>query len=189
MTTDDQQILALLMQRDERALQVLTAQYAAPCTRIAMRILGDAHDAEEIWNDALMHIWNAVPPAEPENLAAYLKTAVRNLALRRKEQYGAAKRGGGAQAVSLDDLPEYRQPAADNAVEQALEDAMLAEAVNRFLRTLSPDARTVFVHHYGNGRTIREIAEAFCISQSKAAVSLMRSRIRLRKYLKKEGWL
>ena len=185
---NDRQILELLHQRDEAALKALTEQHSAACIRLAKRILGDDSDAAEVWDDALLHIWNAIPPAEPDNLAAYLRTAVKRLALQRREAQQAKKRGGGETAVSLEAIPENLQPA-HSSVEQLMEERMLDEAVNRFLSTLPKEARTIFVHHYGNGRSIREIAEAFDITQSKVAVTLMRIRIKLRKYLNGEGWL
>ena len=66
---------------------------------------------------------------------------------------------------------------------------MLTEAINRFLRTLSADARTIFIARYGSDRTVSEIAEAFCIGKSKVTVSLMRTKRKLWRYLKEEGWL
>ena len=189
MTTNDQQIIELLKRRDEAALSELTRQHGKACTRLAKQILGTDEDAKEVWNDALLAIWNAIPPAEPENLAAYLRTAVKRLALQRQQKQHAQKRGGGEVPVSLEGMPEQTLPVQQSSVEQLMEGRMLEEAVNRFLASLPKETRTIFVHHYGNGRSIREIAEAFGITQSKVAVTLMRTRLKLRKYLNGEGWL
>ena len=188
MTTEDSRIIALLLARDERALDALTKQYGRLGRKTAKDILHSEEDAAEVWNDTLMHIWNAVPPAHPHNLAAYLCTAARRLALQRLEKQNTQKRGGGQPVLSLDAVPEQCSPA-DSSVEQCMERAMMLDAVNRFLGSLSPDARTVFLEHYGAGKTVSEIAAEFHLSRSKVTVTLMRTRIRLRKRLTEEGWL
>lgn len=188
MTTKTEMILDMLERRDEAALHALTAQYGSACRKIAMQILGNEQDAQEVWNDALMHIWRAIPPAKPDDLHAYLCTVVRNLSYQRLEKRNAKKRGGGLSELSLDAISERRQPSG-NEVETLIDEMHLIEAMQRFLDTLTPDARTIFVAHYGSGRTLREIAEVFQLSFSKVAVTLMRTRIKLRKYLEEEGWL
>lgn len=187
---NDRQILAALQRRDESALKELTRQHYKAGFRLAKRILKNDGDAEEVWNDALLHLWNAVPPAEPDNLGAYLHTVIKNLAIKRLERRNAQKRGGGDMAVSLEGMPEHMQPPQRGAtVEQLMEARMLDEAVNRFLSKLPEETVTIFVHHYGNHRSFTEIAKEFGISRSKVAVTLMRTRIKLRQYLNEEGWL
>ena len=77
---EDREILALYNARDERALRETSAKYEALCMTVAYNILGSREDAEEIFSDALLRLWNAIPPAEPQSLGAYLLTAVRNAA-------------------------------------------------------------------------------------------------------------
>lgn len=186
--TNDKQIIALLTERDETALKALSEQYGGTCRRIAVQILRNDADAEEVVNDALMAMWNAIPPAMPEDLSAYLCTTVRNLSRQRLEKRGAQKRGGGLSALSLDNLSEQQQPSA-NSVEQAIDEAMMLDAVNRFLATVPPDARTVFIERYGNHKTVAEIAAGYHISRNGVALRLMRTRKKLRKFLSEEGWL
>lgn len=184
----DKTILELLKARDEKALRMLTDSCGKQCRRLAARLLHSEQDAEEVWSDALLQLWNAVPPAEPRDLRAYLYTIVRNLCKKRLEHDTAQKRGGGVSALSLEALPESAQPKR-NAVEETVGEILLNEAVNRFLRTLSPDACTIFIQRYGNGRSIAEIAALYEITGNKVALSLMRTRVKLKKFLKEEGWL
>lgn len=188
MTLTDRQILRLLQSRDETALRELTAQYGAPCRKLACRLLGSEEDAAEVWNDALLQIWSSIPPEQPRSLGAYLHTVVKRLSLNRLEQRNAQKRGGGRSPVSLDALPESLHPAG-KSVEELMDARALYASVNRFLGTQPEETVTIFVHYYGNGRSIREIAEAFGITQSKVAVTLMRTRRKLWKWLDKEGRL
>lgn len=186
--TEDKQILRLFAERDEAALRALSAQYGGACRNLAAKILGNEEDAQEVWNDALMAMWHAIPPTEPDNLFAYLRTTVRNLSYQRLEKRNAQKRGSGLPALSLHALNEQQQPSA-NPVEQAIDEAMMVDAVNRFLATLEPDERTVFIERYGNHKTVAEIAAGYHISRNGITLRLMRTRRKLRKFLSEEGWL
>lgn len=182
----DEQILALLNARDESALHEIRRRYGGICMKTAMRIVHNRQDAEEIMNDALLRIWNAIPPEQPKDFPAYLCTVVRRLALNRQAQSRTAKRGCGITALAED---AAEQLAAPNRVEQLVEEQMMLAALQKFLDTLSAEARAVFVQRYGAQRTIPEIARMYQLTESKVGVTLMRTRTKLRQYLKEEGWL
>lgn len=186
--TDDDQIIAKLEARDESALADIMGLYGSKCRRTAQRILGSEADAQEVMNDALLSLWNAIPPAKPNDLGAYLSTTVRNIALHRLEKEQAQKRTGEREAYSLDE-ENAPQPADPQNIDRLVDEGLLRTAVNRFLATLSEDACTIFVARYGSGKTVAEIAKDFRITQSKVTVTLMRTRRKLRKYLNEEGWL
>ena len=185
---DDQRILDLFAQRDETALRELSGKYGGACRNIAANILGSEEDAKEVFNDAMLNLWNAIPPAKPDDLFKYLCAAVRKLAYDRLDAQNAKKRGGGKRPVSLDDETVHQIPAQET-VESVLNESLMLDAINRFLETVSPDARTVFIQRYGNDRPVKEIAEMYRMKQSAVLVSLMRTRKKLRVWLKKEGWL
>ena len=188
IATDEQQILELFKARDEAALTVLAEQYGGACRKIAAQILGSEQDAEEILNDALLRMWNTIPPHRPVSLSKYLCGTVRKMSLQRRRDANRKKRGGGQKELSLDAEPVI-QIAAVETPESMLEYSLTVQAVNRFLRTLSPEACDIFLMRYGRGCSVREIAEMFHLSQSKVLVTLMRTRNRLRQWLKKEELL
>lgn len=61
------------------------------------------------------------------------------------------------------------------------------DAIQRFLRGLSPVERSVFVCRYWYLDTSREIAEKSGFSQGKVRTMLRRIRLRLDTFLKQEG--
>ena len=61
----DTKLLSLLQARDETALSAIYRQHGKQVLHLAKRILGSEQDAEECVNDALLDLWNSVPPAEP----------------------------------------------------------------------------------------------------------------------------
>ena len=124
----------MLNNRDEQALAAIAEQYGALCRTVARDILGSEQDAEECLNDALLQIWNAIPPAQPENLCAYLMKTVRNHALNRYKAGHRVKRGGGQQAAALEELSELL-PSSENVLSE-LERRELLAAISRFLQSL-----------------------------------------------------
>ncbi len=183
---DDKHILELFGQRDEAALHEVGQTYRALCMTVAYNILGNRQDAEECFNDALLRIWNAIPPAAPESIGAYLLTAVRNAARNRLERANAEKRGGGAVAEALEEL-EGCLPGAHG--EQMLDSLVLREAINRFLGTLSPGARSVFLRRYWMCLTVEEVAAESGKSVGSVQMSLARTKRKLKAFLRKEELL
>ena len=77
----DAMIIDLCFERNEHAIEALKHKYGLYCFTVARRILGSDSLAEECVDDALMAFWQAVPPARPLYLSAYLARLVRNRAV------------------------------------------------------------------------------------------------------------
>lgn len=78
---EDAEIIALLGQRRESALDGITHRYGRMLKNLAGRILPTAQDAEECINDALLDIWNTIPPKCPESMASYTAMLTRRRAV------------------------------------------------------------------------------------------------------------
>ena len=91
---EDGAIIRLFFARDERAADECRKKYGGLCFTVAMNVLGDGRDAEECVNDALLSAWESIPPESPRSLSAYLCRISRNLALNRRREASAEKRGG-----------------------------------------------------------------------------------------------
>ena len=68
-----------------------------------------------------------------------------------------------------------------------IDDMALADALNRFLAGLKPEARKLFLGRYWYLRSIRELAGDFGLRESKVKMSLLRSREKLKAHLEQEG--
>ena len=179
---DDQQIIALLLARDEQGLQELEQKYGTKLKHLAMGILPE-EDALECVNDTYLAIWNGIPPKQPEFLFAYSAKICRNLALNRVEWANAAKR----KAVIVELSEELAQCIPDTSV--TMEQQELAQRISTFLKTLPVNKRNLFVRRYWYGESIKELATAFGYRESKVKSILFRLRNQLGKELKKEGYL
>lgn len=178
---DDNAIIELFGERDERALSEVSDKYGRLCRGVAYNILGSEQDADECLNDTLAALWSSIPPAAPLSLGAYACGVARNLAHKRFD-YNTAARRRTQNDISLDELAECLP---DTASDDA--GARLGEAINGFLATLTPEARRVFVRRYWMCESIADVARACGMSQAAVKTLLHRLRGRLKKYLEKEG--
>lgn len=181
---DDHQIIDLFWARDQEAITATAEKYGSYCRTIACQILGSREDGEECVNDAYLRLWNVIPPQRPEHLGAFLGAITRNLALDRYRKAGAEKRGAGQTALVLEEL-QHCLP--DPGRADRLDDSLaLTDALNRFLSSLPPQVRVVFLRRYWYFSTIREIAAACRMSEGKVKMMLLRTRRKLKTYLEKE---
>ena len=73
--------------------------------------------------------------------------------------------------------------------EKETEAQMLGELLNQFLRSLKPEERRTFIGRYYYMDPLKEVA-AYCgMSESKAKTMLFRTRVKLKEYLREEGFM
>ena len=72
--------------------------------------------------------------------------------------------------------------------EDDLEVKLLAEAINKFLKTLPKDARNLFIGRYYYLDSLKDVAEYCGMSEGRAKSLLFRTRCNLKVYLEKEGF-
>lgn len=181
---EDKKIIELLWDRAESAIEALARRFGRRLTAMAINILGVRQDAEECVNDTYLAVWNAVPPAQPDPLEGYVYRTGRNISLDRLK-YNLAEKRNGRYDVSIDELANcIPTPALEDTVD-ALE---LGRAINRFLGTLNPDNRALFLRRYWFGDGVQEIAKDLNLRPNAASVRLGRIRMQLREFLIKEGY-
>lgn len=182
---EDARIIDLYFSRSEEAIGETAAKYGPYCASIAMSILNDPEDAEESVNDTWLAAWNRMPPERPNVLAVFLGRMTRNISIDRWRQYHSFKRSGSQVTLALEEL--------DGCVsgKESLENELIRRetlgSIQRFLDTLTPVERAVFVCRYWYLDNSKEIADQCGFSRGKVRTMLRRIRIRLMEHLKKEG--
>ena len=184
---DDNEIVDLYWQRNERAIRESADKYGAYCLKISLNILEDMSVSEENVNDTYFQAWSSIPPHRPDSLKAFLAKIARNLALNRYKSAHTQKRRASEFAMSLEEL-DICTPS-KITVEDEIGMAQLSKCISKFLYQQSADARSVFVCRYFYCESIEEIAACFGYSSSKIKSMLMRTRTRLKSYLQKEGYI
>lgn len=183
---EDSDILNLLKIRDPDAITQLSKKYGPYCYQIAKNILNTEQDVEECLNDTYLNVWNAVPPAEPDNLSAYIGTITRNLAFNRCRRDNALKRGNGNIPLLLSELSEV--VSGSPTPEQVLEQKAFDEAINSFLAGLPKWKRYVFVRRYWYADSVSDIAKSIQRTYGYTSMTLTRLRRKLHAYLTERGF-
>ena len=183
---EDFEIVELYWDRNEDAIYYTDQKYNRYCNSIAYNILFNAEDSKECVNDTWLRAWESMPPHRPENLATYLGRITRNLALNLYEKLTAMKRGGRQLDVALEELSEVIGE--ESNVTRYIDQKLLTESINRFLRTVDAESRKVFVRRYWYLDSVKDVARRFGLKEGNVKVMLHRTREKLRSYLLKEGY-
>ena len=182
---DDQQIIELYWNRSDEAIAQTQKKYGRLCYKVAFNILGSHQDSEECVNDTYLKAWNAIPPRRPQKLSAFLCRITRNQALKRYESNTAEKRGGSEVPLALEELAGcIPDPGSATALTEQRE---LIRQLNGFLAELPIETRGIFLQRYWGLESVRDIALAMGISESKVKVTLHRTRKKLKRHLEQEG--
>lgn len=182
---EDSEILELYFSRDERAVEETQSKYGKYSRYIARQILFDTEEAEETENDVYLKAWNTIPPNRPESLKSYVGMLSRQLALDKYEKSHAKKRGGEV-ALLLDELSEC--VSVGESKEDMGESLALREALNKFLRSLPEKTRIIFLRRYWYAIPLAQIAKEFNEKESSVGVLMLRTRKKMKKFLKEEGF-
>ena len=183
---EDEKIIELYFDRDERAIDETRNKYGKYCYRIAYNILKCAEDSEEVVSDTYVSAWEAIPPHRPNIFSAFLAKITRRLSMKRIRYNTAEKRGGSAEpSLPLDELAQCVP--AKGSVAEDLEAKEVGEMIDRFLQKLRADDRRIFVCRYFYLESVDDIVRSFGYSRSRVYHSLERTRAKLREYLLKEG--
>lgn len=142
--------------------------------RTAYRVTGSAEDAEDVMQTLFLKLLrNPIPPDSRQKPRAYLYRAAVNTALNvvrsRKNQV----------LTDRDDIFESSVPA-----HQSDKDADMQECLRMALADLKPKAAEIFILRYVHGYSDVEIGDLLGTSRGTIAISLFRSRARLRKSIR-----
>ena len=181
----DKEIISLYFDRSEEAIAATQRKYDGYCRSILARLLGSPRDVEETLSDTWLRAWLSIPPARPDDLKLYLGRIGRNLALNRLRERRAVRRGDGADAV----LEELSEVLGGSSTEEVVDARELQRAVNSFLHRLPRRECDIFVRRCFYAESAEEIATLYGMRPNAIAVSLHRTRKKLREYLLKEGYL
>ena len=159
----DDALMARLAARDPQALRVIFDRHAALPWRIAFRMLGDAAEAEDVAQDALLRLWQHANRWQPggSGVAAWLTRVATNLCLDRLRR---------RRFVGQDEAPE-------RADETPLADTVIAGsemrmAVKDCIEALPDRQRAAIILTYYEDRQ-NQMAAGLLAMQLKAFESLL----------------
>ena len=127
----DEKIVELYWQRDEQAIKETDIKYKKFLLSVAMNIVHDMCDSEECLNDTYIGTWNAIPPARPVALQAFLGSIMRRTAIDRFRANKRQKRIASEFSVSLSELEDFIADDSDMSVE--IEAKELAKSISNYI--------------------------------------------------------
>ena len=183
---EDQKIIDLYWQREEKAIAETDRKYGRYLMAIAYNILHNDPDSEECLNDTYLGTWNAIPPAKPTLFQVFLSKIMRNTAVVRYKKNHAQCRVPSEMTISLDDLNGCipYQPSA----EEDYEVYRLSRLLSDYLRKMPERRAFIFVCRYYCADRITDIAAMLHIGESTVYRELDEIKKGLREILIKEGF-
>ncbi len=182
---EDLQIVELFFRRDEAAIAQLSLKYGKICEKTAYNITGNLQDSSECVNDAYLGVWNAIPPARPNPLLAFVLKIVRNISIDRVK-YNTAKKRKGNYELCIDELEEC-VAGTQGDVEAAIAVRELTGYIEEFLSSVDELSRMIFVRRYWYMDSFEDIARMAGIRQQTARTRLSRTRKAFRSFLQERG--
>ncbi len=166
---------------DQQAVDTLFRRYQRPLFQTALRVLGNAEDAEDALQDGMISAFRNLRRFEGRSqFSTWLTRIVINAALMRRRSAKARP------AVSLDETPrEDELPAterfSDNRPnpEQVFAGTELREMIGANLDELSPLLRTAFVLREVQGYSTGEAAKKLGVTENTLKARLWRARHQL----------
>jgi len=181
----DADLVARLQAGDQAAYAQLVEEHAGKIYRLALRLMGNEADAEDVLQETFLSAFKSMDRFEARSsLSTWLYRIASNAALmrlRRKEP----------EQVSVDEplerddgelIPRQLFDFCCLPEEDLLRDEARAE-LNRAIDELPPSLRSVFVLRDIEGLSTEETAEALDLSVSAVKSRLMRARLKLRERL------
>lgn len=183
---DDNEIIELYWNRNERAITETDVKYGKYCRRIALNILENIGDADECLNDTYFKTWNSIPDKRPKFFQGFLGKIARNLAIDRWKNKTADKRGGGAASLVIDELSECIS--GNESTEEMYEARELYRSIDAFVKRLPKREQFIFMQRYFYVEPVGKIAKVLNIKENNVSLILSRTRRKLKRYLIEEGF-
>ncbi len=182
----DEELIARLACGDLEALETLYTRYARPVFSLAVRVLGDEAEAEEVTQDAFERAWRYAPSFDRSRgrFATWLLSMTHHIAIDvlRKRQRRPQVVGGDPGALALELMADPRADVAATTVER-----VQGARVRTALRALPDSQRQAIELAYFGGLSHLEIAAALGDPLGTVKARIRRGMERLRAALEDFG--
>jgi RNA polymerase sigma-70 factor (ECF subfamily) len=177
--------LKALQERDREEFARLVDTFSNKIYRVALKIVNDAQDAEDVLQETFIKAYRSLPAFEGRSsLATWLYRIAVNEAL-------MVVRKRKVDAVSLDEEKDSGNEEVEPVEiadwcclpESDLLSAESRKFLDRAMQELTPALRAVFVLRDIEGLSVRETAEALGLSEAAVKTRLLRARLKLREEL------
>jgi RNA polymerase sigma-70 factor (ECF subfamily) len=177
--SSDEALVALIAQRDKRALQQLYSRHHVRIYRFALRFLNDEAAAEDIVSEVFIDVWRQAERFEGRSqVTTWLLAIARNKALsllRRRS------------SEDLDDeVAEFIEDPSDNP-EVAMLKSQRASVLQDCLTQLSPAHREIVDLVYYHEKSVEEVAQIISVPANTVKTRMFYARKRIGELMAAKG--
>ena len=174
----DSKILQRLKTGDTEAFEYIFRKYNGKIYHFVSATLYDKNLAEDITQNVFLSVWEHRKEINPEkNFQAYLYTIAKNLVYRETEKR--------ILAFGYEEHIKKLQPGEEDfSTEETIDARWLEEMILRLINKLPEARRRIFLLHFAEDLSNKEIAKRLSISEENVEMQLRRSRDYLRRYFK-----
>ena len=176
---EDQYYIDATINGDTKAFTVLIDRYKHMVFTLALKILKNREEAEEVSQDVFVKVYQVLVSFKGDSK---FSTWIYKIAYYRSLDY-LKKQKRGLSASSLDSDKEYHLPSIENNLD-ALELKERKQAIKSAIDELPTDDAVVITLHYFEELSLKEIAKIIGVEANTVKVRLFRSRKRLAQLLK-----
>ncbi len=177
---EDNRIISLYNERNENAINETKSKYGKLVKKVSYEILRNDEDTEECTNTTYLSTWNAIPPATPKSLCAFICKIARNTAI------NISKKLSRHRAENIFD--ELEEIVGDhNNPQDLIEERVLTALISKYLRTIKSRNRQIFMMRYYCNMSVGAIGDYFNLNENAVYSQLKRTREGLRVFLTENG--
>jgi RNA polymerase sigma-70 factor (ECF subfamily) len=152
----DEELMALIQARDERALNALFVRHKALLRTIVSRVVQNDQDVDDVCQEVLLEIWNRAASYDEAKGKAmgWIVTLARRRAIDRVRRRQAYHRAEERNRVQVERESVGMHPGADKCAQES----DLAQTLQQILKTIPAAQREALEMAYYQGLSQREIA-------------------------------
>lgn len=180
-TLEDQHYINLITQGDSNAFAVLVDRYKNMIFTLALKMVKNREEAEEVAQDTFIKIYNSLSKFKGDSkFSTWTYKIAYNTCLDRLKKSKKEENN-----ISIDEFSSHLIKTMDNAL-SALEDKERKQTIQNCLNLLPRDDNFLLTLFYFDDQSLEEIGKIMDISANNAKVKLFRGRQKLAVILKKQ---
>ena len=175
---EEHRLVEQIKKGDTKAFATLVKKYKDLVYTLAIRMLKNREEAEEVSQDAFIKIYKSINKFKGDSkLSTWIYRVAYNACLDRLKKHKRT-----IDTVEINNFTEYNVDAIENGLD-ALETQERKEAITNCMSQLAPKDNVVLTLYYFEELSIEEIAKVIGETTNNVKVKLHRSRKRLAKLL------
>lgn len=185
MKPEEVELIERCKRKDPRAFDELVSQYERRIYNFAMRLSGNADDAEDIAQETFIRVYNAIQNFRGDsNFSTWVFRIAHNVFLDMRKKVKAHPQTSLEESVELDESEVTRQVEDPNPLpDEVAQASELHDILQRAIEALPEYQREMVVLYHTQNKSYEEIAEIMDLPIGTVKSRLNRARIALKSLL------